>query len=81
MAFVKRARLPQAEDSAPMRVSRIGTASQRSPRLSPVPILHAVEQFFKRRCVQNPKPAFADFQITPALQRRKFAIQRRTADR
>ena len=35
MAFVKRARLPQAEDSAPMRVSRIETASQRSPRLSP----------------------------------------------
>ena len=25
MAFVKRARLPQAEDSAPMRVSRIGS--------------------------------------------------------
>ena len=31
MAFVKRARLPQAEDSAPMHVSRIGAKPQSFP--------------------------------------------------
>ena len=30
MAFVKRARLPQAEDSAPMRASRIGSPKRAS---------------------------------------------------
>ena len=31
-AFAKRARLPQAEDSAPMRVSRTGRSPKRLPR-------------------------------------------------
>ena len=35
MTFAKRARLPQAEDSAPMRVSRTWGCAQRIPNVSP----------------------------------------------
>ena len=58
MAFVKRARLPQAEDSAPMRVSRIGTSSQRSPRLSPRPYFTRRRAVFQAPMCSEPEACF-----------------------
>ena len=61
MAFVKRARLPQAEDSAPMRVSRIG-----SPIVTPTEPQKA-RSAIKRESGSEASPDSS----TPSLNRRE----------